>query len=67
MKKISCKFDPPLEWEQAKELDLEGTVSVTYKTSGGSSYIEGFKCYEKDLEKVASKLKMQKVAFRLDK
>ena len=67
MKKISCKFNPPLEWEKAKEIDLEGTLSITYRTSGGSSYIEGFKCYKKDLEKVSAKLKKQKVAFKLDK
>jgi len=68
MKKITYKFDRPLEWKEAKELDLGvDPLAVTYWTTGGSTCIEGFKCYKHDFEKISAKLKIHKVSFKIHK
>ena len=64
MKRMKLKFSKELTLDEAKKLGL--LTSVIY-WSRSASTVEGIECYEKDLEKVASKLKIQKVAFRLDK
>jgi len=66
MKRIYLKFASPLDWEEAKKLDL-GINPLSAIYVGRVHTIEGIKCYQEDLKKVSSKLKMQKVAFKVDK
>lgn len=67
MKRIILKFDPPLDWKEAKKLDLGiPPLSVIY-WSRSAAKIEGIECFEKDVEKISLTLRKKKVAFKLDK
>lgn len=66
MKRIYLKFASPLDWEEAKKFDV-GVHPLRVIYVGCAHTIEGIKCYKEDFEKIASKLKMKKVAFSLDK
>ena len=68
MKRINIKFTRPLEWEEARDFDFGiDPLALVYVGKGGAHKIYGIRCYEKYIKKVASKLKMQKVAFKIDK
>ena len=66
IKRVYLKFASPLDWEEAKKLDL-GVHPLHIVYVGRVHTIEGIKCFESEFEKVASNLKKKKVAFKLDK